>query len=202
MRIGNEVACDIFNSCVKNPYVATLASGQSAPGFIEFMGSNAVQTGKVKISFDYSQDEETSYIDQMYPCDMAINSTVLDGYYVEPCTCNYCETACKANVANAYPLFFDGFDVAVVVIVYVALIILSVIIYFLKKRCASEKGEVSDTEENSASNVFEPSLDQSKQKLLNHSGDYSNSNDSKVRINKSSIREDTLDQVRIGDTKP
>lgn len=52
-RVGNDVACDLFNSCVKNPYVASLASGQSAQGFLEFMGTNAVQTGRVKISFEY-----------------------------------------------------------------------------------------------------------------------------------------------------
>ncbi|CAI2371284.1 unnamed protein product [Moneuplotes crassus] len=51
MRMGNDVACGIFESCKKNPFVASLASGQSAPGFLEFMGSNAVQTGKIIIFF-------------------------------------------------------------------------------------------------------------------------------------------------------
>lgn len=27
MRIGNDVACDLYKSCKKNPFVATLASG-------------------------------------------------------------------------------------------------------------------------------------------------------------------------------
>ena len=51
MKVGDQNTWDLFNSCKKNPYVATLASGQSAVGFLEFMGSNAVQTGKVKIYY-------------------------------------------------------------------------------------------------------------------------------------------------------
>jgi hypothetical protein len=131
MRIGNDVACDIFKSCNKNPYVATLASGQSAAGFLEFMGTNAVQSGKTRISFTFEEDADRSYKDVMYPCDMEVNST-LDNYEVEPCTCNYCEPACKPNTVKAYPGFFDGFNYVVVSIVYAALIILSIIIYFIK----------------------------------------------------------------------
>jgi len=42
MRIGTEMSCEMFKSCKKNPFVATLASGQSAAGFLQFMGKNAV----------------------------------------------------------------------------------------------------------------------------------------------------------------
>ena len=192
MRIGNEVACDIFNSCVKNPYVATLASGQSAPGFLEFMGSNAVQTGKVKISFDFVQDEERSYIEDMYACDKDVNGT-LDGYEVEPCTCNYCETACKPSNASAYPAFFDGFDLAVVLIVYAALIVLSVIIFFLKKKYSNEKDEASYSEEISGDDPFKSSMQKSKQRLINDSVTLSGGSNSKARINKSSVKESTFD---------
>jgi hypothetical protein len=62
MYIGNDVACDLFNACKKNPFVATLASGQSAPGFMQFMGTNAVQTGKTDITFRYFNDPEASMI--------------------------------------------------------------------------------------------------------------------------------------------
>ena len=133
MRISNDLACDIFYSCKKNPYVATLASGQSAAGFLEFMGSNAVQTGKVKISFDFQNDPDKSLIKEMYPWDKQVNGTI-EGYEVEPCTCNYCEAACKPSAVKAYPAFFDGFDFVVVIIVYISLILLSVIIFFVKRR--------------------------------------------------------------------
>lgn len=88
MRIDNDVACGIFESCKKNPFVATLASGQSAPGFLEFMGSNAVQTGKVKISFQFSSNPEESMIKDMYACDMEVGDK-LEDYDVANCTCNY-----------------------------------------------------------------------------------------------------------------
>ena len=73
MRIGNDVACELFQACKKNPFVATLASGQSAPGFMQFMGTNAVQTGKTDITFRYSNSEDDSMIKKMYPCDMKVD---------------------------------------------------------------------------------------------------------------------------------
>lgn len=47
---------------------------------------------------------------------------------------------------SAFPGFFDGFSVVIVVIVYVALIILSVIIYFVKKWRAGSGEEDSFVE--------------------------------------------------------
>jgi hypothetical protein len=158
MRISNDIACDIFKSCNKNPFVATLASGQSAPGFLEFMGSNAVQSGKVKISFTFDNDPEKSLVDEMYPCDMQVNGT-LEGYYVEPCTCNYCEPSCKPSEANTYPRFFDGFNYVIVIIVYVSLIVLSVIIYFIKR-----KWQKPDYEEDVNNN---PSIGPGNDDLIN-----------------------------------
>ena len=159
VRVESSVTCDLYNSCKKNPYVASLASGQSAVGFLEFMGSNAVQTGKVKISFDFTNDPQNTLMMDMYPCDLDVNGT-LDGYEVESCTWNYCESACKPVSSHAYPQFFDGFNVVVVVIVYVSLIILSVIIYFVKKKWQSDE----EYEEMSGS------LDDSKMKNLLGSG--------------------------------
>lgn len=144
MRVGSDLACDIFNSCNKNPYVATLASGQSAPGFLEFMGSNAVQTGKTKISFEFTPDPTDSMVKEMYACNMEVGDT-LEGYPVSACGCNYCETACKPSNAQAFPSFFDGFNIVIVSIVYACLIILSVIIHFIKKKWNSAE----DDEENS-----------------------------------------------------
>lgn len=183
MRIGNDVACDIYNSWVKNPYVASLASGQSAQGFLEFMGTNAVQTGKVKISFEFSSDPERSYIDKMYPCDMDVNGTI-DSYQVEPCTWNYCEAACKPNNANAYPLFFDGFDFIVVVIVYVSLVILSVIIFFIKRRCVGEEESSISHDEEGATGKINKSLDGSGEALLSGSS----GEQTKLKINSSSLK--------------
>ena len=42
MKVDNDVVCDLYNSCKKNPFVSNLASGQSAQAFLEFVGANAV----------------------------------------------------------------------------------------------------------------------------------------------------------------
>lgn len=192
MRIGNDVACDIFYSCNKNPYVATLASGQSAAGFLEFMGSNAVQSGKVKVSFKFDNDDEKSMIDSMYPCNKEVNGT-LEGYYVEPCTCNYCEPACKPNEGNAFPSFFDGFNVAVVAIVYAALIVLSVIIYFIKKKWQKPSEEddepslVLEDKDDDTEEIYASPKNGARQNLLNEVDNSHNSSNSMGRINKSSV---------------
>jgi len=200
MRISNDIACDIYSSCNKNPYVATLASGQSAIGFLEFMGSNAVQTGKVKISFAFDNDEEKSLSLDMYPCNMQVNDT-LEGYEVESCTCNYWEPACKPTNSRAYPAFFDGFNYVVVIIVYVALIILSVIIYFVKKKwqkthfeddinyVQEESGDTDLLEESYKSNKSE-----SSQRLLQHESNTSHFSNSKAVINKSSLYESRMNE--------
>jgi hypothetical protein len=188
MRVGSDVACDIFNSCNKNPYVATLASGQSAPGFLEFMGSNAVQTGKTKISFSFTQDPTTSMIKEMYPCNMEVGDT-LENYPVSECGCNYCETACKPSNVQAYPSFFDGFNIVVVSIVYVALIILSVIIFFVKRKWHSNQDEdeisIDGDDDDEVENGGTDKSD-SRRQLLNYTDDVNKSGDY-GKINQSSV---------------
>ena len=187
MRVGNMIACDLYESCKKNPYVATLASGQSAIGFLEFMGSNAVQTGKVKISFSYENDEERALLKEMYPCDMNVNGT-LDDYPVAPCTCNYCETSCKPSTIQAYPAFFDGFNLAVVAIVYACLIILSVIIHFVKKKWMnnpSDEGSSSTLDGEGESDEY---FEASKKKALLVGINKSYSNGSSNKMDNSSLK--------------
>lgn len=118
---------------------------------------------------------------------MAVNGTI-DNYYVEPCTCNYCESACKPNDANAYPTFFDGFDLAVVLIVYASLIVLSIIIYFLKRKLGDTQGETSSSNDRGDGSEYFDSPS-TTHKLLSDSANGMGSN---VKINKSSIKEDSL----------
>lgn len=89
VRVESSVVCGLYNSCKKNPFVSQLASGQSAVGFLDFMGANAVQTGKVKIGFDFTDDPDNTLFMDMFPCDMDVEDGVVEGYEVESCTCNY-----------------------------------------------------------------------------------------------------------------
>ena len=162
MRVESSVVWDLYNSCKKNPFVTSLASGQSAVGFLEFMGSNAVQTGKVKINFDFTSDPENTLMMDMYAWDMEVDD-ILDGYHVQKCTWNYWEAACTPIKGNAMPAFFDGFNFIVVIIVYVSLIILSVIIYFIKRKWQTDQDEDEpsyfDDEDPHKKNLLNSSLD-------------------------------------------
>lgn len=203
MRVASDLACDIFNSCNKNPYVATLASGQSAPGFLEFMGSNAVQTGKTKISFQFTPDPAESLVKEMYACNMEVGDT-LEGYPVSACGCNYCETACKPSNSQAFPSFFDGFNIIIVSIVYVCLIILSVIIHFVKKKWHSGEDEEEitivvdddDRADGSAGGFNDTTENDPKRKLL-HDASEDKESESFGKINKSSYV--MSDNLRLSD---
>ncbi|CAI2373836.1 unnamed protein product [Moneuplotes crassus] len=201
VRVESSVVCDLYNSCKKNPFVTSLASGQSAVGFLEFMGSNAVQTGKVKISFDFTNDPEDTLFMDMYPCDLDVDG-ILDGYKVKQCTCNYCEAACTPVKGSAFPGFFDGFSIIIIVIVYVSLVILSIIIFFVKKKWLS-----SDDEEETFS---EDGNDSQRDNLLNGSKDsntflFGSDQNNTIshgasigKINKSSIDKSVDRSVNVG----
>lgn len=186
VRVESDVACGLYNSCKKNPFVSQLASGQSAVGFLEFMGANAVQTGLVKISFDFTDDPDNTLFMDMYPCDKDVDG-ILDGYEVEKCTCNYCEEACTVVEGNAFPGFFDGFNILIVVIVYVGLIILSVIIYFVKKwrSGTTEEESFEETDDFDGRNLLNGSKDTNP--LLEKSDP--GYNNSFGKINKSSVQQ-------------
>ena len=159
MTIGGELACTLFNSCKKNSFIATLASGTSAPAFMQFQGSNAVDTGKVLINFLYSEDKNVSMITDMYPCNADISNGTIDGYHVSECGCNHCEEACRPPTGRNMPLFLDGFDWLVVILVYAAVVILSVIIFFVKRkynRWQAETGSSDDGQDLDAVERLNP----------------------------------------------
>ena len=102
---------------------------------MQFMGTNAVQTGKTDITFRYSNSEDDSMIKKMYPCDMKVDENIPDdikGYPLSECTCSFCEESCKPVTNISFPGFLDGFDWQVVLIVYGSIVLLSVVIIFLK----------------------------------------------------------------------
>ena len=70
----------------------------------------------------------------MYPCDADVGNGTIDGYHVEACGCNHCEEACRPPEGRNMPVFLDGFDTLAVVLVYAAVLILSVILFFVKRK--------------------------------------------------------------------
>jgi len=97
----------------------------------------------------------------------------LEEYEVAPCTCNYCEAACKPNDIDAFPAFFDGFNWLVVGLVYLGLAVLSVIIFFVKKRWQTEEDDEASMGDDDQGKGILDSVDSShtegKEKLINNS---------------------------------
>ena len=124
----------------------------------------------------------------MYPWDKEVNGT-LDGYEVQPCTWNYWESACKPSNVKAYPAFFDGFDFVVVIIVYVALVILSIIIYFVKKRWTENSEIEYDNCHSNSTESYDSDINSKNKKLLGAINKSDPSNDSELKINQSIVKD-------------
>ena len=54
LKIDPDTACEIYQSCKKTPYVSQVSAMNNAEGQLNFLGSNAVATGKEKITMIYT----------------------------------------------------------------------------------------------------------------------------------------------------
>jgi hypothetical protein len=131
------MACQMFKSCQKTSYISQLQLS-SSKAFLDFQGSNAKVKSASILSFDLSRSKKEDMLStEVYDCNTEIKDGKLSGYdNVHSCTCAYCQKACKAPVVNAYIGFFDGMDGMLVLYVYIGVVILSVLIWFVKRRMA------------------------------------------------------------------
>lgn len=99
------------------------------------MGFNGKQQSHSVIGFEFSK-EETALRAPAFQCN---TTTPSDGNFanytnVGNCSCAACDLACPAPSVNAEVGFFDGFDGALVAIVYGALILFSVLFQVIRKK--------------------------------------------------------------------
>ena len=85
-------------------------------------------------------------VDNVHSCnEQPLANHTLDGYQnVDACTCAYCDDACPKPNVDASIGFFDGFDGALVGIVYGCLVAFSVIFqvakyFYVKKKLEKER---------------------------------------------------------------
>ena len=125
---------------------------------------------------------------EMYPWDMKVNGTI-EGYEVEPCTWNYWENACRPSKVKSYPAFFDGFDFVVVLVVYVTLILLSILIYFLKRKWSEDSLKDSDQPHAESTESYESESNNKRKSLIGAINKSDQSNESELKINQSITKE-------------
>ncbi len=92
------------------------------------MGFNGKQQSHSVIGFEFSKgDDALNPI--VYPCDFPIpaNGSISNFTNIKNCSCTACDAACPPPPVDASIGFFDGFDGILVLIVYSALIVFSII---------------------------------------------------------------------------
>jgi len=136
INLDPAMACNMFNSCSKTSYISQLQL-TSSQAFLDFQGSNAKVKSFTIISFDLTQTDPDQRLSvPMHDCDVKLPADkTLDGYTgLTECSCAYCQDACKAPVVNAYIGFFDGMDGYLVLYVYIALVIASLLLWVAKRQ--------------------------------------------------------------------
>lgn len=100
------------------------------------MGFNGKQQSHSVIGFEFSKDPVNSLRTDVYPCNTVIPEDGNFGDYsnVGNCSCAACDQACPAPPVDAHVGFFDGFDGALVAIVYGALILFSIVFQVIRSK--------------------------------------------------------------------
>ncbi|CAG9321140.1 unnamed protein product [Blepharisma stoltei] len=127
--VTNSLACEIYQSCQKCPYVTQVSAMQSPEGFLQFQGYEGISIGLVWTTFQFSDGPEALDL-TFFPCNS--NVTSVWGYPIQPCTCNTCLNSCAASYYVSSPTTLEGLDWPVVGIAYLVILGVSMIIFFSK----------------------------------------------------------------------
>lgn len=155
MTIDTTSNCELFNSCKKTKYASQVTAMNNAIGFTSFQGTEAYQKSPVFIQMKYEKDKGLKFDNDKCGMDLT-GKKIHRGYTVEGnCACNACEEKCVYDADVNRMEIMEGFNALTVALVYVFVILVSVVIYLLKKRGKSERraSEVSSlslNEEGSA----------------------------------------------------
>lgn len=85
-NVTEDLACSLYESCKKCPYTTQVSAMQSAHGFAQFQGFNAISYGKTWITFKFFNTTEYALDLEMAKCN--VNETSIWGYDSVPCSCN------------------------------------------------------------------------------------------------------------------
>ncbi|CAG9310320.1 unnamed protein product [Blepharisma stoltei] len=127
--VTNSLACQIYESCQKCPYVTQVSAMQSPQGFLQFQGYESIPIGFVWTTFIF--DDSPQALDlEFLPCQT--NVTTAYGYEIVPCSCNSCLSQCQASYYAADPSTLEGIDWPLVGIVYLVIFVISTVVLFGK----------------------------------------------------------------------
>ena len=79
---------------------------------MDFLGVNGMNQSMSIITFNFTDDPETSLTGEGYNCGMVVPEDGIVSNYtlVKNSTCSYCAEVCQAPAVNADVAFFAGFN--------------------------------------------------------------------------------------------
>jgi cbb3-type cytochrome oxidase subunit 3 len=141
--VTNNLACQIYQSCKKCPYVTEVSAMQSPDGFLEFQGYEGIPIGLLWTTFYF--DDGPSSLDLEF-LDCSANVSNAYGYDVQPCSCNNCELECAANYNIPSPSTLNGLDWTLVGAFYLALLIVSMVVLFIQFKTKKKNSQRSEAQ--------------------------------------------------------
>eukprot|EP00828_Plagiopyla_frontata_P009224 TRINITY_DN14744_c0_g1_i2.p2 TRINITY_DN14744_c0_g1~~TRINITY_DN14744_c0_g1_i2.p2 ORF type:complete len:260 (+),score=31.30 TRINITY_DN14744_c0_g1_i2:95-781(+) len=137
VTMNSNTVCDLYNSCNKTQYVTQVAAMQTASGFINFQGSQAVTIGKALINVNYSTDPKKSLTLELLKCNETFPSGEdPSGYPIRrACTCNNCDLACTSvnmDTINTKISTMKGFNLSLILIIYIGVLLFGMLLIILR----------------------------------------------------------------------
>lgn len=92
VRVHTNTACALYNSCKRNPFVASVSAMSSPAGFLNFQGHNALNGGHQYITMNFSNNVNDSLAfedslndfpyDSLSSCDFKTSESMIHNFTV------------------------------------------------------------------------------------------------------------------------
>lgn len=148
LTIEAQTACDLYSSCSRNGFVASVSAMSTPAGFMAFQGRNALDEAAQYIKVDFSYDktkaltfsadstEETTK--EVTSCESDIKNGTLHGFPVKPesCVCNNCGAKCHDDSGFVYtePKVLEDFNYILVGATWAVTLAITITVTTLRKR--------------------------------------------------------------------
>lgn len=146
ITINPDLACEVFESCKSVPIVTEIPSAGSSLGIFSFLGTSGESQGHVYVNVSLAETG-LNFSTPPYPCTEQFDGHDQFGYEIDQnCSCSSCNQLCSAYMPGTYGELLEGSSIPTVLIVYIAIILLTIVFVIFKKQTKKiPSGNVSES---------------------------------------------------------